>query len=233
MLRRLPVLVLRRGPVRDGPARAAAGAATSRRGIASASRLSAATREQRREVGARPQPVHVRLAGARRRRRAASARRPRVSWTWISPRRRRRADRRTSGAAPSGSTTARLADADPSRGAEHDPPRGAVEQAPGARPIAAVRPSARCSSGGTSGADGRAVAEERGAAQPQPQGVPVDQRDRPVGHAAGSARASAAAIGRSAGARRRTRLVLSSGAPSWRSAIARRRPSGSSRTWTE
>ena len=157
-----------------------AAAATSRHGSASASRLSAATRSSAGRSGldhspsmyASPAPtsppsehpdggrrvVDVDLAGRRRRAVAEDLARSR-------PAARRPAARRGSGrAAPS--MTRRAA---PS------------SRRPGARPIRRCG-DLRCSSLDASAcADGRAVAEERGAAQPQAQRVPVDQGDRPVG----------------------------------------------------
>ena len=228
MLRRLPALVLRRSRC-PMVRRARSGSRHHPVGIARASRLRAATRSSAGRSGldqcpsmyASPAPTSppssIRTAAV-------------VSWTWISP------DSDDDGSPktwrePSGRTTTsrptRIRAAAPSitfRAA-------ASRSRPGlsSRPVAAVRVL---------------IGGPRRPAR-RPRGGRTARRAATGGaRASGSARSSAGSAadgGRSIrssdrslrGTRRRTRLVLSIGAPSWRSAIESRRPSASSRTNTE
>ena len=157
----------------------------------------------------------------RRRRRAACARRLSVSWTWISPdiaddgspKTRREPSGRTTTSRPTRIRSAAPSMTRPAR-------RAATSRARAERRGRVVERSRRAIGVVSAGRRTAApVAEERGAAQPQAKRVPVDQRRWSAGSAADGGRASAAADRSLRGTRRRTRLVLSSGAPSWRSAI--------------
>ena len=165
----------------------------------------------------------------RRRRRPSSIRTTAaVSWMWISPTSLATGSPNTR-RCRSGSHDGQPSDTDPSRGAEHDP---SSRRAPSSRRRADARAPAAPArlTGGLIGArppaaDGRAHG-----------GRTARRAATAAARASGSVRSSAAvssgwrtsirsSVRSVSGTRRRTRLVLSSGAPSWRSAIAIRRPS--------
>ena len=207
MLRRLPRWVLRREPMGERPAELRRARATSRPTGPSAARFRAARLQQAGEVRARPQAVHVGLAGAglaadqqaderlavvdvdlgrelgrRRRRRCAACRRaaPRSAGRCVILRRRPRG------------RSARPA---------------TLEHA--SRPTRRDRRPAtvRVVIGSTS-----AMSVERAPAPPQAERVPVDETDRLVGHERVTRRASARASGRSGGRRTQVEAGAAAGA---------------------
>ena len=238
MLRRLPPSVFRRARwarVR----RSRSGSRHQPSGIASASRFSAATRssagrsglDHRPSMYASPAPTsppeqHPHDGRA-------------VSWMRISPASLATGSPKSC-ARPVRQHDGQPADADPSRGAEHDPPRGVLDQAP-ERQLGPADVGLRAH---WMLSRARSAASLTGAEPPR-RGGGTGRRAATAGaRASGSVAivacvsermahaASAAGSGRSA-ARAAARGSCSAAArPSWRSAIAIRRPSASSRTWT-
>src|SRR4029079_19470976 len=185
--------------------------------------------QQGREVGARPQAVHVGLAGPD----VAAEQHPHAGRRVVAaglgghgprrlPEHAARAVREDDG---------QLADPDAAERAEHDAPRGTIEQA------SRRRPDAGC---GDRGAH-RGIPPARTAAPWRKNGAPRSHRRKAcqwisaiVRWVSSGCRRRTRSSERSVmGRRRRTRLVLSMGAPSWRRAIESRSRSGSARTATE
>ena len=135
--------------------------------------------QQRRQVRAGPQAVHVRLAGAGLAAEQHPDRGRRGRGSWISPDIGRRGVRRTRGAAPSGRTTTRRPTRIRARGRRASTTRGGPSRMEPGLSRGRSRPC-RCSSTALP-VRTRPVSVERRAAQPQPQGVPVDQRRWSVG----------------------------------------------------
>ena len=184
MLRRRPPTCCAAARCADVLPQRAGNAPPAARRAPSASRLSAASLRERRQVRARPQAVHVRLAGARVSppSRIAPERASR-SWMRISAVGVRGAGRRRRAASPVGQHDDQAPDADPACGREHDPHGDAVDQRPGrrARPGAgSERPAHRRPP--APAPRRRPWRRNRRAAQPQPKRVPVDERDRLLGH---------------------------------------------------